>query len=145
MPTKDFDAALREKRGEELEFVVAGQTFTARAKLPWKKYSTLIMSLFGQDVTTADGLNKTEEFFRLVIVKRDRDRFIALMDSDGDGEEDGEGDEDNVIDPTQVSALLDWMLALYTGKEPKNETSSSDSPPTTGLPSNVISLDGKSA
>lgn len=142
MPFHDFDAALRELRGENLEFVVAGQTFTARAKLPWKKYSNLMMSLFGQDVTTADGLAKTEEFFNLVVVKRDRERFMALVNSDGDDDDD---DEDNVIDPSQVSAILDWMLGLYTGKAPKKEESSSDSSPTTGLPSNVISLDPKSA
>lgn len=137
MPFKDFDAALQEARGDKLEFVVGGQTFTARAKLPWKKYSNLIISLFDADTTTQDGVAKTEEFFNLALTKKDRERFLALLDSDGDDDD----DEDAIVDPKQISQILDWMLNLYTGKANKNETPSSDSQPDTGLPSNVISLE----
>jgi hypothetical protein len=133
---KDFDAMLGEGRPD---FTVGGQRFTARAKLPWKKFSQLILSMSagGTDAASSDGIAKTEEFFRLVLIPSDRDRFMNLIANDGEEE----GDEDNVIASQQVSAILDWLLGIYTGKlAATNGTPLLPSSQPTGEPSSTVSL-----
>ena len=130
----DFDAAVNSN--VRPEFTIGGQKFVARAKLPWKKFSSLILSMNEADSSSVEGIAKTENFFRLVLIPKDRQRFIDLINADG---EDDDNDE-NYLDSSQVSALIDWLLELYTGKDEKNDNSSSDTPSTTGVPSNIVSL-----
>lgn len=136
---KDFDAMLAEKSGGRPEFVIAGQKFTARGKLPWKKFSTLILSLTAEDTSSADGLIKTEDFFRLVLVPADRQRFIDLINHDGDEDE----DDDHIVGAQQVSEILDWLLGHYTGKAVQADNSSTPKSGDSGQPSNVVSLNAK--
>jgi hypothetical protein len=126
---KDFDNWLREQRGD-VSFTVGGQTFTGRKRVPWQKMNKYLMSL-GAEGT--DGIEQTKEFFEMVLVKKDRKRFIDAIDYDGD-------DDDKVIASEQIRVILDWLLGVYTGKAPNEEASSSPEPPTTGVQSNVVSL-----
>lgn len=135
MSYKDFDAMLNEKLSGRPDFKVGGHTFTARAKLPWKKFSNLILSMSGDDVSSTNGISKTEDFFKLVLIPTDRQRFIDLLNHDGDEDD----DDDSVIAPEQVSEILDWLLAYYTGKAGASESASSEQQPGTGLPLNVVS------
>lgn len=131
---RDFDAFMAEKSPGRPEFMLAGQKFTARSRLPWKKFSTFILNM-GDDVSSKDGIDKTEEFFRMVLVAQDRQRFVDLINQDADEEED-----ENIVSPAQVSELLDWLLEYYTGKAQPPEESSSTEPSSSGQPSNVVSL-----
>lgn len=139
MSYRDFDAFLREKSGGRPEFIIGGQKFTCRAKLPWKKFSAMMLSLSGEDAS-AKGLEKTEDFFKLVLIQPDRQRFLDLLNYDG---EDDEGDEENVISPSQVGNLLDWLLAYYTDKD--GGATEEEKPTSEAVPNNVVpmSLDPK--
>lgn len=139
---KDFDAMIASKGRPE--FTVAGNKFTCRAKLPWKKFSNLMLSMMGDDVTSQDGIDKTEEFFRLVLLPQDRDKFLTILNFDGEGEDDALA-EALVVSNEQISEILDWLLAYYTGKAQANDESSSPSPPATGQPLNAVSLSPKPA
>lgn len=136
---KDFDAMLAEKSTGRPMFTVGGQKFTARAKLPWKKFSALILSLVGDDVSTSGGIEKTESFFRMVLVREDRERFMALINNDGDEDE----DDDKVVGTQQISDLLDWMLEYYTGKATMSDTPSPPTPLDSGVSVNTVSLTPK--
>lgn len=129
MSYKNFDAMLKEKREGRPDFTLGGQQFQCRAKLPWKRFDAIIMGINSEDSTT-----KSEDFFNLCLVKDDRERFQELLDNDG------EDDEDAVIDVTQVNSLMEWLIELYTGKDPKDSSSSESGAPTTGEPLSVVSL-----
>lgn len=139
MSYKDFDAALKEMLGDRPSFTMGGQTFTCRQRLPWKKFSNMILSLSGEEAQAGGGLDKTEEFFRLVLIKGDRDRFIGLLNYDGEDEENG-GDDELAAAPQQVGELLDWLLAYYTGKADTTDESSSDKPLPAGVELKSVSL-----
>lgn len=138
MVTRDFDAMLAERAGVRPTFRVAGQLFTVKAKLPFKRFQTLLSSLASDDV---DEDAKTEEFFRLCLVAQDRERFFTLLDYDGEGDE---VDEWAVVSPEQVAALTEWLMELYTGKSLGNSASSSNGSAETGAPPNVVSLNSRS-
>ena len=133
MATKDFDAMLAEKAGVRPTFIVAGQEFTARAKLPYKKFVRLMGALGADD---ADPDEATEKFFSTVIVKEDRERFLAVLNSEDD-------DDERIIDAAQINQITEWLLSIYTGKELTSSDSSSDGSSTTGRPRNVVSLSAK--
>jgi len=131
MTVKDFDAMLAERAGVRPTFKVSGQEFQVRSKLPYKKFQSMMAAMTAEG---ADTDAATDEFFRAVITKADRDRFLALLNDDG------EDDEDRVIDPAQMGAIIDWLISLYTGKAHTSSASSSDGPNPTGLQRNVVSL-----
>lgn len=110
---KDFDAMLAEKVGGRPEFILGGQKFTCRAKLPWKKYSALILKLTSGEYRSAEEeMVVTEKFFRMVLLPADRDRFFELLNRGSDDEDDE--DEDVIANP-QVGYLIDWLLRKYNG------------------------------
>jgi hypothetical protein len=134
----DYDAMLAEKAGGRPEFTVAGQRFTARSKLSWKKFNSWVLSMEGVDATSQEAVDRTVDFFRMALLPESRERFIALLDFEGD---DDDPDADmRVISNEAMTAILDDLLARYTGKAKKNETESSSGPGTTGPSSNVVSL-----
>lgn len=133
MTTRDFDAMLAERAGVRPTFRVGGQEFTVRAKLPFKRFATLVNSEQDDEITA------TEDFFRMVLVPADRDRFMALLDADG------EEDTDGVIDPEQVKLISEWLMELYTGKGRQSSDGSSDGAATTGPPPNVVSLNPRAS
>ncbi|HYJ33831.1 MAG TPA: hypothetical protein VE326_11480 [Candidatus Binatia bacterium] len=128
MSYKDFDSWLAEQRGE-VTFTVGGQTYTGRKRVPWQKMNKYLMSL-GEDT---DGIESTKDFFRMVLVPADRERFVAAIDYDGD-------DDEQILASEQVGKILDWLLGIYTGKGEKDKPVSTDS-----QPSNVVSLNPKAS
>jgi hypothetical protein len=142
MGFKDYDAMLAETVGGRPTFKVAGQTFRCRARLPWKKFSKLLLTLTVSTASGDESLTQTEEFFNLVLVAEDRQRFLDLVNYEGD---DDNTDDENVIDPKQVGAILDDLLEYYTGKAPSNASESTATPPGAGQPSNVTSLTPREA
>lgn len=131
----DFDAAMSEN--VRPEFTLGGQKFTCKAKLPWKKFSHLIISMSETDSVSSDGIDKTEEFLRIALLPQDRERFFALVNSDGDDEnEDYAGTE-------QIGELVKWLLGEYTGKAETTSDDSSGTSDTSGRPANVVSLNPK--
>lgn len=135
MGFKDYDAMLAEKIGGRPTFKVGGQMFTCRAKLPWKKFSALLLSLTVTSATGDTPTQQTEEFFRLVLLPNQREAFQALLDADGEDD-----DETPVIDSNQVGYILDDLLAYYTGKAQPNDSVSTEQQQNAGQPSNVTSL-----
>lgn len=134
MVTRDFDAMLAARAGVRPTFKVGGQEFTVKAKLPFKKFQKLVASLAGDDI---DEEAKTEEFFRMVLIPQDRERFFLLLNYDGEGDE---VDEWNVVSPEQINGLTEWLMELYTGKAGANSPSSSNGSDDAGQRQNVVSL-----
>lgn len=139
MVTRDFDAMLAERAGVRPTFRVGGQTFTAKSKVPFRKFSRLMAS-FTDDAMTEE--QATENFFNLVLIREDRERFFALLDADGD--EDGT-DDDGVITSEQMNDITEWLMELYTGKQRESSTSSTNGSGTTGASRNVVSLNSRTA
>lgn len=135
--TFDFDAMIAEKAGTRPTFRVGGQDFTAKARLPFRAFSKMVDMLSSPDM---DDTERTEQFFRLVLVRDDQQRFIDLLNRDDDGD-----DEWSVISPEQVQKLTNWLLELYTGKRVESSDSSSDGANSTGQSQNVVSLTPRNA
>src|SRR5215213_6988412 len=114
---KDFDAMLAEKVGGRPSFQLCGQKFECRSKLPWRKWNGMIMSLQLEDNTAEDVV---ENFFNLVLVPQDRERFSALIDVD---EPENEDDEESYVSDEQIGQLMAWLLDHYTGKARENDES----------------------
>jgi hypothetical protein len=131
---KDFDAWLNEQRGE-VTFTVGGQTFTGRKRVGWQKMNRYLLNL-GAEGT--DGIEQTRDFFRMVLIPADRERFLAAVDYDGD-------DDDRILSAEQVGKILDWLLGVYTGKAQSDVEQSSAAQPGTGAQSNVVSLSPKAS
>lgn len=124
---RSYDA-WRQEQGSPEPFIIGGQEFTPRLKLPWEKFGKLIMSM---DEDDADEFQKLRDFFSLVLRRADRQRFLDLLAADG------EDDDDDCIDSLQVQELTKDLMALYTGKAPASGGSSEAGPSTTGQPSNA--------
>jgi hypothetical protein len=137
MSFRDFDHWLQEKQGGRPEFVIAGQKFTARAKLPWRKFASLILTMAEEDITDTVGLKKAEEFMSTVLVSRDKERFLALLEKE---DVDDDDDEDNCITADQVIELSEWLVEYYTGRGKEIDGPSSDSPSPSGEPAKLVSL-----
>jgi len=135
MATKDFDAMLAERAGKRPTFKVGGQEFTARAKLPYKRFQKIMATMTADDTDVDEG---TEMFFRSVIIPADRDRFLALLNN-----EDDDDNEDSVVDAYQLNQITEWLLGIYTGKAETSSSSSSDGSATTGVSRNVVSLNSR--
>jgi hypothetical protein len=84
---------------------------------------------------SVDPQEATAEFFRTVLAKADRERFIELLDKDDDDD-----DEDAVIDLSQMDAIQDWILGHFTGKLQSSSNSSSPGANGTGPAPKSVSL-----
>lgn len=127
MTYKDFDAALKVSSGDRPEFTIAGQKFTCRAKVPWKKFGAMIFALqSGQLPEGETEIGQTEKFFQMVLIKADRQRFSDLLNR-GLEEDEDEEDED-IVSAEQMGALTDWLMSHYLGIEKKEESSSPELP-----------------
>jgi hypothetical protein len=135
MTARDFDQMLAEKAGDRPTFTVGGQTFSLRAKLPYKRWNKLLASMRADG---ADPQEQTAEFFRTVLIRADRERFVELLDK-----EDDEDDEEAVIDLSQMDAITDWIMEHFTGKLRNSSDSSSPGANGTGQPLNVVSLQSR--
>jgi hypothetical protein len=137
---KDFDAFLAEKISGRPEFTLAGQKFQCRVKLPWRKYANTLLAL--QSGVVPEGkteVDQTVDLLKMMIVPSDRDRFLSLINYEGD--EDEEMDDEGVYASNdQVNELLTWLLEYYTGKASESENISSTTPSTTGKPVRKASL-----
>ena len=118
---------------ERPEFIVGGQTFTARAKLPYKRFSTLLEQMRADDV---DVQAATAEFFRTALIREDRDRFIELLEYDGD-------DDDVTISMEQLNEITDWLMEHFTGKTQPSSDSSPNGAGGTGQSRKVVSLSSR--
>lgn len=136
---KDFDAYLNADGGGRPTFTVGGSTFTCRAKLPWRKFTSLLAAMTGAD-ETGEGAAATERFLTMAIVREQRDRFEALLNLEDNDEDDTVG-----ISPGEVNELAEWLMEHYTGKRSASDASSSDGPPNTGRPRKVVSLSARSS
>lgn len=132
MSVRDFDSMLAANAGVRPSFKVGGQEFTLRAKLPYKRWNKLLASMRAEDV---DPQEATADFFRAVLVKADRERFVALLDK-----EDDDDDEEAVIDLSQMDAITDWVMEHFTGKLKNSSDSSQPGANGTGPAPNAVSL-----
>lgn len=135
MATRDFDAFLADKAGVRPTFKVGGQEFTVKAKLPFKKFASTVTALSEED----DEVKQAEDFFSLVLVPGDRDRFFELLDAEGD--DDGNG----VVTPEQIGALMEWLMEHYTGKHRPHSDGSSLGLGSTSPQPNVVSLSARAS
>lgn len=138
--TKDFDAMIAEQAGERPTFRIAGQQFTLRSKLPYAKWNKLLAAMRDPD---GDDLAATQQFFDIVLIKADRERFSALLGADDD--DDDEDQDDSRIGIEQIGPLTDWVMEHLTGKLRSNTNGSSPGADSTGQQPNVISLSAKQA
>lgn len=129
--TRDFDAMLAEKAGIRPTFRIAGQTFTLRAKLPYAKWNKLLAGMRDADT---DEKTASEEFFRTVLIKADRERFLDLLASEDE-------DDELVVGMDQIGEITDWAMGHFTGKAPSSSNSSSPGANATGVAPSVVSLD----
>ncbi len=134
MAYKDFDQWLQEKQGGRPEFIVAGQKFTARSKIPWKKFASMVIGM-QEDLSEEAGIKNAEKFLLSVLVSADRERFENLLNV-----EDVE-DDDACMTTDQVMALSEWLVDYYTGKGKDSESPSSGSPSESGRNVKRVSLD----
>lgn len=111
-------------------FTLGGQKWTCRSKLPWRKFIAYMSSL--EDIEN-NVLERVEEFFSFALVQPDRERFTELLNSDNE-------DDEKVVSPSQVNAILEWLLEYYQGKAEKNQENSSDGPQRDGQSLSVPSL-----
>lgn len=135
MVTRDFDAYLAEQAGTRPTFKIGGQTFTLRAKLPYRRWNDLL-KIMRDDDTDPD--LATAAFFNTVLIAADRNRFLALLNTDED-------DDDHVIDLQQMDELTDWIMEHFTGKRRNSSDGSSPGANGTGPAPNVVSLGSKKA
>lgn len=123
---KDFDAALAGKHAPQ-PFKLAGEVFTAKGKLPFKRFRQFLASLQAEGV---DELAKTEEFLLMSVRPSDRPRLAKLLEADDDDEA---TDDLGIVGPDQVAQVAEWLMELYSGKPQSSLTSSSaggsDTPP----------------
>jgi hypothetical protein len=134
---RDFDAMLAEKVGTRPTFTVGGQQFTLRAKLPYRKWNKIMAEMRDDAI---DAQEATANFFRAVLIKADRERFVALLNNDGDDDD----DDASVIGLDQMDQLTDWVMEHFTGKQPNSSDSSPHGANGTGAPPNVVSLSSRS-
>lgn len=130
---KDFDAMLREKAGDKPTFSIAGQTFTLRARLPYKQWDKLIALMQSEE---GNGMDATHKFFNSVLVRADRERFAALLDSEDD-------DDEQVIGVAEMGDLIDYVMEHFTGKLQSSSNGSSPGSTGTGQSRNVVSLNAR--
>ncbi len=133
--TRDFDAMVADKAGQRPTFRIAGQQFTLRSRLPFRKWNDLL-AMMRDDET--DNLAATRQFFNTCLIKADRERFAALLDS-----EDDEND-DLVIGLDQMNDLTDWVMEHFTGKPLSSGSGSTPGAGATGQRPNVVSLNARS-
>jgi hypothetical protein len=131
---KDFDAMLAGRP----TFTIGGQSFTARAKLPWRKFTSLLGAMT-EAVDGGGGTEATEKFLVMAVVRDDRERFKALLELDDNDDDDSVG-----ISPNEITELSTWLMEHYTGKNSDSGDSSSGGPPKTGQPRKVVSLSARS-
>jgi hypothetical protein len=91
-------------------FVVAGQTFTVRAQVPREA----LVKLGKID----DDDERVDAFFRAVLIKADRHRFLSLLHSEADG------DDDPVITMAQANAIMSDLTEYATGTTEGKDDSS---------------------
>jgi hypothetical protein len=137
MVTRDFDAMLAERAGIRPTFRVGGQEFTLRKKLAYAKWNKLLAAMRSPEADT-DANQATIDFFNVVLIPADRERFAALV-----LKADDDDDDDDVIDLTQMDELTDWILEVFTGKPQSNSNSSKAGSNGTGVAPNVVSLSSK--
>ncbi len=130
---KDFDAMLREKAGDKPTFTIAGQTFTLRARLPYKQWNKLVALMRADD---GDNMDSTHTFFNTVLVRADRERFAALLESEDD-------EDEQVIGVAEMSDLTDYVMEHFTGKLLSSSNGSSPGSNGTGQSRNVVSLSAR--
>jgi hypothetical protein len=135
MVTRDFDAYLAEKAGVRPTFRIGGQVFTLRTKLAYAKWTKILASMRSDDVSPEEA---NDLFFRAVLIRSDVDRFMQLLNNEGDDDEDS-----GVIGMQEADALVDWAMAHFTGKALNTSDGSSPGSNGTGPQPNVISLSSK--
>lgn len=139
MSFRDFDAAMQ-SIGRPT-FVLGGQKFTCRApaKMAWAKWNNIIMDLDGGPAGSVKAeVERTKGLLKKVIIASDRQRFMDLLEYEGDDE--GEDEDDVVVSNKQVGELLNWVLETYTGKGETSESTLSEPPSDAGLPVKRASL-----
>lgn len=142
MSTRDFDAMLVEKGRQRQTFRAGGQEFTAKAKLPYRKFQTLLAAMGRVDENDDEAVRRAEEqFFRAALIRSDRDRFLELLNADGDEDD----DDFATLDPEQVNEITAWLMEHFTGKRETTSDSSSDGASGTGQRPNVVSLNARTA
>lgn len=138
---KDYDAMVA-SQGRPT-FTVGGQSFQARAKIPWRRLQALLDVMSSAEVSLAEG---AERFLSTAVIKADRERFLSLLHVGADEQDDDDGgEEQECVSTQQLNAILDDLLEHYTGKLEDSAGSSSPGPPGTGRPRKVVSLDSRKA
>jgi hypothetical protein len=135
---KDFDAMLAEAGGRPT-FTIGGQTFTCRAKLPWRKFTSMLALMTGAS-EAGDGAQATESFLTAAVVAKDRDRWVEMLNMEDNDEDDTVG-----ISPGEINDLAEWLMEHYTGKRPASGESSSAGQSNTGPSRKVVSLNPRKA
>lgn len=109
MAFKNFDSD-GSKKAERPNFEVAGQHFTCRAKLSFRKWRTLFSDL-DEETNTVDGLVRINDFFQAVLLPGDRERFAELLESEDDD------DDEQVLELQTLNDIIKWLMEHYSGNE----------------------------
>lgn len=112
--------------GDKETFVVAGQTFTVRAKVP--RQSLLNLS----SIDDAD--RRVDQFFATVLIRVDRERFLELLHSTDDG------DDIPCITIPQANEIMNDITEYLTGASEGKDESSTPGPLAMPEQSNVEPL-----
>lgn len=135
--TRDFDAMIAERTGEKPTFRIAGQEFTLRARLPFTRWDALLTYMRADETGNLDA---TRKMFSTVLVRADRERFLALLTPANIDDDDDESGDAAAIGLDQLGPLTDWVMEYFTGKLQSNTDSSSPGVADTGAPPRPVSL-----
>lgn len=116
MTTRDFDSMLAANAGVNPTFKVAGQEFSLRVKLPYRRWNKLLATMRSEDIDEQEG---AEDFFNTVLIKADRQRFLDLLNNEDDDDDAAES-----ISLAQMNDLIDWVMEYFTGKHGNSSDSS---------------------
>ena len=137
MSHTDYDAWLIEHLGGRHTFRVAGQDFTCKIRMSWRKYGALFFEL--AEATTGPAILDAQEAFILAcVVKTDRERAAALLVRDDDDDEEG------IVASPQLRRIVDDLMDYYAGKLGGSDNGSTSAQSDAGPASNVTSLSARS-
>lgn len=135
MGRKNYDELLADR--EPPDFTVCGQDFNCRRSIPAYAWKKLIRLMTSDDVDEHDA---NVQFFSVALVRKDRQRFLDLLNGPDDNAELDELDEENALSIEVLNAIARDLMDYYTGKLKESVESSSPGSQQTQRPRNVVSL-----
>lgn len=125
MPSKEFDAFIREATQEPITFTVAGETFTCIDSLPL----TILANITRQQ-SNGQAVVGLADFLTAVVLPEDHDRLEVLMN-----------EPHNAVAIESWAEIVEWLIEEYTGRPTRRRLSSLSGSSLNGASSRVASTE----